>query len=90
MRLCFGILRRSVSPSGFDFLSCFLYHYFMKQCAFCEKTHMMGGKRKLLRGHYNPVNWLKKKPNLQWSILPKTGKRILACTRCIRTFSKTR
>jgi len=26
----------------------------------------MAGERKKLRGKYNPVNWSKKKPNLQW------------------------
>jgi len=47
----------------------------------------MGGARKLLRGHYNPVNWTRKYPNLQWGKLD--GKRTLLCTSCIKTQSKT-
>ncbi len=44
----------------------------------------MGGKRKLLRGHYNPVQWERKYPNLQWSKIPgKTG-RVLVCATCIK------
>jgi len=51
---------------------------------------MMGGVRKLLRGNYNPVNWKKKKANLQKTTNPKTGASILACTKCIRTMAKER
>ena len=61
----------------------------MKQCAICEKSYKMGGTRKLLRGHYNPTNWKKKKANLQWMKNTKAEGRILACTRCIRTLGKT-
>lgn len=61
----------------------------MRQCYQCEKSYMMGGTRKLLRGHYNPTNWKKKKANLQWSLMAN-GKRALLCTRCIRTKSKAR
>ena len=61
----------------------------MKQCEVCKKDYMMGGVRKLLRGNYNPVNWKKKKANLQKTIDPKTGKRIIACARCIKTMAKT-
>jgi len=54
----------------------------------------MGGKRKLLRGHYNPVKWERKYPNLQWArldsvdprrtrVLGKSG-RVLACASCIK------
>ena len=43
----------------------------------------MGGARKLLRGHYNPVNWTRKYPNLQYGKLD--GKRALLCTACLRT-----
>ena len=46
----------------------------------------MGGARKLLRGHYNPVNWTRKYPNLQYGKLD--GKRALLCTNCLRTLSK--
>ena len=49
---------------------------------------MTANKRKLLRGHYNPVNRYRKYPNLQWSALPEGG-RIMICTSCIKTLSKT-
>lgn len=47
----------------------------------------MVGTRKLLRGHYNPTNWSRKYPNLQKTLTP-AGETVLACTQCIRTFSK--
>ncbi len=55
----------------------------------CGKGSQMMGTRKLLRGHYNPVNWSRKYPNLQKTTLPN-GKKILVCTRCIRTLNKTK
>jgi len=58
----------------------------MRQCEICKKGSRMGGARKLLRGHYNPVNWSRKYPNLQWTEV--RGKRTLACTNCIRTATK--
>ena len=48
----------------------------------------MQGKRKLLRGHYNPVNWSRKYPNLQYAKVD--GLRKLICTQCIKTLAKTR
>lgn len=59
----------------------------MRHCELCEKTSKMVGTRILLRGHYNPTNWSRKYPNLQKTITPK-GERVLACTTCIRTFTK--
>jgi hypothetical protein len=47
----------------------------------------MVGTRILLRGHYNPTNWTRKYPNLQKTVTPK-GEKVLACTTCIRTFTK--
>ncbi len=61
----------------------------MRACERCGKSHIMGGTRKLLRGHYNPTNWSKKKANLQWTKSYISGKRTLLCTRCIRTLTKT-
>ena len=58
----------------------------MRQCAMCHKGSQMGGERKLLRGHYNPVNWTRKYPNLQYARID--GKRVLICTKCIRTLHK--
>lgn len=48
----------------------------------------MGGTRLLLRGHYNPTNWSRKYPNLQ-KTRNAEGKRVLACTNCMRTMSKS-
>jgi hypothetical protein len=55
-------------------------------------------KRRKLRGKYNPTIKKRKKPNLQWVLIPKgikkepfkkfAGKRILACTKCIKTLAK--
>jgi len=58
----------------------------MRKCANCGKGSQMGGARKLLRGHYNPVNWSRKYPNLQYGKLD--GKRALLCTNCLRTQNK--
>ena len=52
----------------------------------CHKGSQMGGERKLLRGHYNPVNWTRKHPNLQYARVE--GTRMLICTGCIRTLHK--
>lgn len=46
----------------------------------------MQGERRLLRGHYNPVNWSRKYPNLQYARLD--GKRVLLCTNCMKTLHK--
>lgn len=59
----------------------------MRQCKICGKGSRMGGTRRLLRGHYNPVNWSRKYPNLQTTKVD--GKRTLACTQCLRTLAKT-
>ena len=58
----------------------------MRQCAICHKGSQMGGERKLLRGHYNPVNWSRKYPNLQYARVE--GKRMLICTQCLKTMHK--
>jgi ribosomal protein L28 len=46
----------------------------------------MGGHRILLRAHYNPTNWTRKYPNLQYATVD--GKRMLICTACLRTLHK--
>jgi len=65
---------------------------------------MVANKRKLLRGHYNPVNRYRKYPNLQWAkVYPVksgkagakqfngvNGKRIKICTSCIKKTASTR
>ena len=59
----------------------------MRHCELCGKTSRMVGTRILLRGHYNPTNWTRKYPNLQRTTTP-AGERVLACTNCIKTWSK--
>jgi ribosomal protein L28 len=59
----------------------------MRQCEICGKSYIIGGTRKKLRGKYNPTSRKKKYPNLQKTKLPN-GKRVLACTKCIKTISK--
>ena len=59
----------------------------MRQCSKCGKGSIMGGTRKLLRGHYNPTNWSRKHLNLQKYRLP-TGERVLVCTKCLKTIAK--
>jgi len=54
-----------------------------KTCAVCGKGSKMEGKRKLLRGHYNPTHKKRKYPNLQWTRL-LDGKRVKACTKCMK------
>lgn len=59
----------------------------MRQCYQCEKASVLRGKRRLLRGHYNPTPKARKYPNLQYAVVG--GRRRLVCTRCIRTLAKT-
>ena len=58
----------------------------MRQCELCGKGSQMQGARKLLRGHYNPVNWSRKYPHLQWAKVEGERKRI--CTQCIKKLAK--
>lgn len=58
-----------------------------KQCAICGKKSMMVWRRIKLRGKYNPTVKRKQKPNLQWVKL-SSGKRVLACTKCIKAMAK--
>ncbi|MDO8558016.1 MAG: hypothetical protein Q7S09_02380 [bacterium] len=59
-----------------------------KSCVICGKTSYMGVVRRLLRGHYNPTAKKRKYPNLQWFAV-SNGKRVKACTKCIRAKQKT-
>ena len=54
-----------------------------KICAICGKGSMMGGKRRLLRAHYNPTKWERKYPNLQWARIG-AGPRVKVCATCIK------
>ena len=55
----------------------------MRVCAICEKRPLVGGKRKKLRGKYNPTVKRVRRPNLQWARL-SSGKKIKICTKCIK------
>jgi hypothetical protein len=54
----------------------------MRQCASCGKGSIIRGKRKLLRGHYNPTSTSRKYPNLQYAKVD--GARKLICTSCMK------
>jgi ribosomal protein L28 len=58
-----------------------------KQCAICGKKSLMAWKLTKLRGKYNPTIKRRKYPNLQWVKLP-SGKRVLACAKCIKATGK--
>jgi len=58
-----------------------------KVCALCGKKSMMTVIRKKLRGKYNPTAKKRKYPNLQWVRL-SDGKRVRACTKCIKAMGK--
>ena len=69
-----------------------------KKCLICHKGSRMFGRRKKLRGHYNPTGKKRKYPNLQWLQVPENvthkkfkpyaGQRIKTCTKCIKTLAK--
>ncbi len=58
----------------------------MRQCAICEKGSIMRGKRKKLRGNYNPTTKQRKHPNLQWARID--GARVKVCTSCLKKRAK--
>lgn len=58
-----------------------------KQCAICGKKSIMAWKLTKLRGKYNPTIKRRKYPNLQW-VRMVSGKRILACAKCIKAVAK--
>ncbi|HID11545.1 MAG TPA: hypothetical protein EYP17_09645 [Candidatus Latescibacteria bacterium] len=70
----------------------------MRQCVICGKKRILVYRRKKLRGKYNPTTKRVQSPNLQWLKVPSNikknafqkfaGKRILACTKCIKSLSK--
>jgi ribosomal protein L28 len=69
-----------------------------KICSICGKGSKVFGVRKKLRGKYNPTTKRRKYPNLQWVRIPQdikkekfkkfAGKRVLACTKCIKALGK--
>jgi hypothetical protein len=58
-----------------------------KICTICGKKSAMSVTLVKLRGKYNPTSRVRKHPNLQWVRLP-SGKRVLACTKCIKRTNK--
>ncbi|PJE58119.1 MAG: hypothetical protein COU81_02335 [Candidatus Portnoybacteria bacterium CG10_big_fil_rev_8_21_14_0_10_36_7] len=60
--------------------------YMSKICTICDKHSTMVTRIVLLRGKYNPTTKRRKYPNIQWVTLP-SGKRVKACTKCIKRMS---
>ena len=70
----------------------------MKTCKICDKKSHLVNRLVKLRGKYNPTSKRRQKPNLQWVTIPVdmkkpifkefAGKRISACTKCIKTLAK--
>jgi ribosomal protein L28 len=56
------------------------------RCQICDKTSMMGGLRKKLRGKNNPTANKWKRANIQKTQIE--GEQIQLCTRCLRTIAK--
>lgn len=59
-----------------------------KSCFICGKKSIMTVTRKKLRSKYNPTDKKRKYPNLQWVVLAN-GRRVKACTKCIKGIAKT-
>ena len=69
-----------------------------KECTICNKGSKVFGRRKKLRGKYNPTTKVRKYPNLQTLSVPEDvshkkfkpykGTKVLACTKCIKTLAK--
>jgi len=57
----------------------------MKKCPICNKGSQMGGRysNKTRATKYNPVDRIRRQPNLQWATLSYGG-RIKICTRCLK------
>lgn len=56
-------------------------------CALCGKKSIITVTRKKLRSKYNPTARKRKYPNLQWIKLGN-GKKVKACTKCIKKAGK--
>jgi ribosomal protein L28 len=69
-----------------------------RKCAICGKKSTLVWRLVKLRGKYNPTIKRRVYPNLQWARIPIgigkesyrkfAGKRILACTKCIKVMEK--
>ncbi|MFH0906735.1 MAG: 50S ribosomal protein L28 [bacterium] len=60
-----------------------------RRCSICGKKSMVATTLKKLRGKYNPTSKKRKYPNIQWMTLDN-GRRVKACTKCIKTTGKTK
>ncbi|MEK7094164.1 MAG: hypothetical protein AAB903_02370 [Patescibacteria group bacterium] len=60
----------------------------MRQCQLCGKGSIIRGKRKLLRGHYNPIPGQRKYPNLQWARVKDVRMKI--CMSCLRKLNQVK
>lgn len=58
-----------------------------KKCVLCGKGSQLSVVRLKFRGKYNPTAKKRKYPNLQWVRL-SSGRRVKACTKCIKTLHK--
>lgn len=60
-----------------------------KVCTICGKKSSMAWSLIKLRGKYNPTKKYRRYPNLQWLTL-ESGKRVKACTKCIKATAKNK
>ncbi|MBU4284806.1 50S ribosomal protein L28 [Patescibacteria group bacterium] len=60
-----------------------------RTCSLCGKTSIVRVSRKKKMSKYNPTCKKRKYPNLQWVVL-NNGKRVKACTKCIKKIAKTK
>src|SRR6185369_5279271 len=81
-----GVQKRVGGYTGLPFPPAGVTMLAMRQCEKCSRSSQMGGTRKLLRGHYNPVNKSRKYANIQWAATPDGRQRL--CTNCIKTLAK--
>ena len=70
-------------------MTIYYYNNMARVCQICGKKSILARQYKKLISKYNPTPKKRKYPNLQWVRLPN-GKRVRACTRCIKTLSKTK
>lgn len=70
-----------------------------RECPICKKRATKARSWKKLRGKYNPSPKREQKPNLQWVRIPNDakgkykefrGRRIKACTKCIKALRKSK
>jgi len=57
-----------------------------RTCTICGKSSRMAVTLVKLRGKYNPTSKVRRYPNLQYAKID--GKRVLACTKCIKSLGK--